>query len=180
MTITSDTDKNPLKFKQKLKYMKLATRGFKNVEVSDEPVFTIYEFIRDKCFECQENGGGKVTFYAGSDRVESYRKLCKDLLKKYQDRGELQDVELEVVEAMERGTFQSYSATKMREHVRDDDLVSFVDHCPFGTEEDNEKYGTQMFNDIKAVYLKGSSQLHGQVSSEQAYEVVKDMAKKVS
>ena len=157
MTITSDTDKNPLKFKQKLKYMKLATRDFKNVEVSDEPVFTIYEFIRDKCFECQENGGGKVTFYAGSDRVEQYRKLCKDLLKKYQDRGELQDVELDVVEAMERGTFQSYSATKMREHVRDDDLVSFVDHCPFGTEEDNEKYGTQMFNDIKAVYSKGSS-----------------------
>ena len=37
-----------------------------------------------------------------------------------------------------------------------------------------------MFNDIKDVYSKGSSQLHGQVSSEQAYEVVKDMAKKVS
>lgn len=83
LTNSHDTDKNPLRFKQKLKYVKLATRNFKSVIVSEEPVFTIYEFIRDKCFECQENGGGTVTFYSGSDRVSSYDKMCKDLIEKY-------------------------------------------------------------------------------------------------
>ena len=183
MTNTSDNDSNPLKFKQKVKYMKLATRAFSNVKVCETPVFTIYEFIRDMCFECQKNGGGTVTFYAGSDRVPSYRKLCASLLKKYQSKGELEDVELEVVESMERGSFQSYSATKMRQHVKDDDLVSFVDHCPFGTEEDNEKYGTEMFNDIKAVYSGEGEEKkkadHNITSASDTYKTVQEIAKKV-
>ena len=180
MTNSSDKDKNPLKFKQKLKYMKLACRPFKNVVVSEDPVFTIYEYIRDTCFECQKNGGGKVTFYAGSDRVPSYKKLCADMLKKYQGRGELEDVELEVVEAMERGSFESYSSTKMRQHVKDDDLVSFVDHCPFGSEEDNEKYGTEMFNDVKAAYDNvGNGPQHNITDTGDTWKVVTEIAKKI-
>lgn len=182
LTNTSDNDSNPLNFKQKVKYMKLATERFNNVKVCETPVFTIYEFIRDMCFECQKSGGGTVTFYAGSDRVPSYKNLCANLLKKYQGRGELEDVELKVVEAMERGSFESYSATKMRQHVKDDDLVQFIDHCPFGSEENNEKYGTEMFNDIKSVYSGGNAKKkvdHNITSAEDTYQTVKDMSSKI-
>ena len=142
LTNTVDRDKNPLNFKTKKKYVDIALKQFPNVHVFNTPVYAIYDFVRDFCFQCQEEGGGKITFYAGSDRVDSYRKTFTQLLKKYQSRGECEDVELEVVEAMERGSSESYSSTKMRQHVKDGDLVSFVDHCPFGSEEDNEKYGT--------------------------------------
>lgn len=37
-----------------------------------------------------------------------------------------------------------------------------------------------MFNDIKEVFSSGSAQKHGGISSDEAYGVVQQMAKKVS
>ena len=71
----------------------------------------------------------------------------------------------------------------MRQHVMDDDLVSFVDHCPFGSEEDNEKYGTEMFNDIKNAMTNAGQdvkQKHNMVSPDEARKTVMDMAEKVA
>ena len=154
MSNSQDSSRNPLSFKQRLKYVKLACRPFKNVVVCDEPAYSIYDFIRDMCFDCQDEGGGEVVLYAGSDRIPDYRKTCEKMMNAQKEEGRLKDVSLRVEEAMERGADESYSATQMRQHVMDGDLVSFVEHCPFGSEEDNEKYGTEMFNDIKEAFAR--------------------------
>ena len=180
MTNTSDTTDNPLKFKQKLKYLELALKPFKNVHAYDKPVYTIYEFIRDMCFECEKNNGGVVRFYAGSDRVESYKKLADSLIKKYQGRNELTKVSIEVVEAMVRGSSESYSATKMRQHVKDGDLKEFIAHCPFPTDEENKKYGKEMFDDIKKVFGGDTMTHHNITSAKDTYEVVKQMSQQIS
>ena len=183
MSNSHDNDKNPLTFNQKVKYVKLAVRPFKNIEVSEEPAYSIYDYVRDLCYQCHEDGGGEVTLFAGSDRIPQYEKMCGKLLKTAKGEDGMADVKIELVETMERGSFGTYSATQMRQHVKDGDLVSFVDHCPFGSEEDNEKYGTEMFNDIKAAFEQGGGdvpQKHGEVDPEQAKATVMNMAKKVS
>lgn len=180
LTNTNDTTDNPLKFKSKLKYMELAVKPFSNVHIYKKPIYTIYEFIRDMCFECEKSGGGKVTLYAGSDRVPSYNKLSQDLIKKYQSRNELLNVSFEVVEAVVRGSKMSYSATKMRQHVKDDNLAEFIKHCPFPTRQENEKYGKEMFNEIKNVFSGKSITSHNVVSTTDTYKIVQWMSKKIA
>lgn len=180
LTNTNDTTDNPLKFKSKLKYMELAVKPFSNVHIYKKPIYTIYEFIRDMCFECEKSGGGKVTLYAGSDRVPSYNKLSQDLIKKYQSRNELLNVSFEVVEAVVRGSKMSYSATKMRQHVKDDNLAEFIKHCPFPTRQENEKYGKEMFDEIKNVFSGKSITSHNVVSTTDTYKIVQWMSKKIA
>lgn len=52
LTNTNDDIDNPLTFKEKIKYAKLAVKQFANVKIVDTPVYAIYDFIRDICFEC--------------------------------------------------------------------------------------------------------------------------------
>ena len=111
MSNSQDNARNPLTFKQKLKYVELACRPFKNVVVCDEPAYSIYDFIRDMCFDCQNEGGGQVTLYAGSDRIPDYTKTCQKLIDQHKEDGKLKDVSLNVKESMERGSDESYSAT---------------------------------------------------------------------
>jgi hypothetical protein len=160
--------------------MELAVKPFSNVHIYKKPIYTIYEFIRDMCFECEKSGGGKVTLYAGSDRVPSYNKLSQDLIKKYQSRNELLNVSFEVVEAVVRGSKMSYSATKMRQHVKDDNLAEFIKHCPFPTRQENEKYGKEMFNEIKNVFSGKSITSHNVVSTTDTYKIVQWMSKKIA
>lgn len=182
LTNTNDDSDNPLTFKEKLKFAKLAVSPYSNVKISDTPVYAMYDFVRDVCFECEKTGGGIVRWYAGSDRVPNYRKTSDTLLKKYNARKELLNVKIEVVEAAVRGSKTSYSASQMRQHVKDGDLSKFIEHCPFGSPENNKKYGTEMFNLIKDVYSgnKTNTLSHNITNAADTEKVVIDIAKKVS
>lgn len=182
LTNTNDDIDNPLTFKEKIKYAKLAVKQFANVKIVDTPVYAIYDFIRDICFECQSKGGGTVKWYAGSDRISSYKKIADGLIKKYNSRNELTDVKLTVVEAAVRGSTETYSATQMRQHVKDNDLDSFIKHCPFGSSSANKKYGTEVFNLISDIYSgkKTNTLQHNITSVKDVKVVVANIAKSVS
>lgn len=145
-TESADKQTNPLTFKQKTKYITEMLKSFPNVELWGTITKSPYELIRDLSFDCSKTGGGTVTIFVGSDRLESFTKMAKTTLKKYQDRGECLNVEVNVVEAMNRDNDpKAYSATKMRQHVLDNNFDEFVKHVPFN----NTTLAKEMFNDVK-------------------------------
>lgn len=141
---SEDPEKNPLSFDLKKKYVTLMVKKY-GIKVCQEPCMKIYDLIRDMAFLSQKKGGGTVTLMAGSDRVPAYQGFAKSLLKKYQARGEIMDVNVEVIEAMERDSDEAFSASQMRAFIKNNDLDGFLEHIPF----DDKQAGEQMFLDVK-------------------------------
>lgn len=139
-----DPEKNPLTFEQKQKYTQLACERF-GITVDDKPCNSIYNLLRDMAFTSQQRGGGTVSLFAGSDRVPSYRGMAKSILKKYQARGEITDVDIVVEEAMTRDSDEAFSASQMRAFVKNNDIEGFITHAPF----DDGSAAEQMFMDVK-------------------------------
>lgn len=172
---TQDPESNPLSFDQKKKFIQESIDALGlDISVWDIPVMKIYDLIRDLCFECQNGGGGVVTLFCGGDRVASYQKMADGLVPKYQARGEIMDVEFKVQQAMERtDEAHAYSATQMRQHVKDGDFETFADHTIL-----DEVHAKEMF-DALAVAMGVVEDTSEKVESD-PYAVTKMMAEKVA
>lgn len=138
-----DAEKNPLDFETKKKYVKLMCKPY-GVTVAEDPCMKVYDLIRDCAFLSQQRGGGTVTLLAGSDRVPAYQGFARSLLKKYQARGEILDVNVVVKEAMARDSDEAFSASQMRAFIKNGDVNGFIEHAPF----DDKEAAEQMFKDV--------------------------------
>jgi len=178
-TESNNKEENPLTFKQKVKYMTEMLKPFSNVELWPAMTKSPYELIRDLCFECEKSGGGTVTMFVGSDRVEGFTKMANSTLKRYQDRNECMNVNVEVKEAMDRENDpRAYSATKMRQHVLDNNVEEFIKHVPF----DNRELALEMFNDVKeGMQSSGFVQtVHSDMTPDEIRAITVEMAKKIN
>ena len=178
LTGTQDPESNPLPFEKKYKYVKAAVESWGlDITVLDKATFKIYDLMRDMSFDCQKEGGGVVHLFAGEDRIESYQKMADSMIKKYQGRGECLDVKVSVEQTMTRDDSMAYSATQMRQHVKDNDLETFIKHCPFAEPTTKDKgLCEEMFHDVAVgMGLEDDTSEKGD-----PYEVTEMMAKKIS
>lgn len=179
LTGTQDPESNPLTFEKKYKYVKAAVDSWGlDIKVLDRATFKIYDLMRDMSFDCQKDGGGVVHLFAGEDRIESYQKMADSMIKKYQGRGECLDVKVSVEQTMTRDSSMAYSATQMRNHVKEGDIDEFIKHCPFAKPTTDElKLCEDMFHDV-AIGM-GIEEEPNQVGPD-PYKVTKEMAEKVA
>lgn len=178
LTGTQDPESNPLPFEKKYKYVKAAVESWGlDITVLDKATFKIYDLMRDMSFDCQKEGGGTVHLFAGEDRIESYQKMADSMIKKYQSRGECLDVKVSVEQTMTRDDSIAYSATQMRQHVKDNDLEEFIKHCPFSKPTTDERgLCEEMFHDLAV----GMGLEEDTSEKGDPYEVTEMMAKKIS
>jgi hypothetical protein len=136
----ADKTKHVLSIESKLKYMRaaLSHRGIDVARAS-----STFEVIRDAAFRAKD---GLVTIFAGSDRVADYEKLAKSVLGRYQARGELTGVTIEISNAMDRDSDEAYSATEMRNAAKDGDYNTFLEHSAMPT----EALTREMFKEIRS------------------------------
>lgn len=145
ITQSQDAKKNPLTYEQKVKYArKMFPRHARNI-LLDKSVKTIF----DALVRFYDEGYGKVTLVAGSDRVAEYQALCnkyngvKARHGFYNFQGGVK-----IVSAGERDPdaegVEGMSASKMRAAAADGDLKTFSMGLP-----SNYKEAQALFNDVR-------------------------------
>lgn len=137
--------KNPLRYKDKIKYMKDA---FRNANVVDDPSmknpFFVAKMLSDKGYK-------KVILVVGSDRVKD----LDEQIRKYIDHPDPKKAfyfdHFEVVSAGGRDPdaddVSGMSASKMRQLAADGDFDKFLDGVPSGMKD---RTASMMFDDIRA------------------------------
>lgn len=152
---SQDAKKNPLQFKDKIKFLrKLFPRHARNI-MADSDVRNVL----DICVKLYDQGFTKATMVAGSDRVKEF----EILLNKYngvQSRHGFYQFEgvIKVISAGERDPdaddVSGMSASKMRALAQNGDFEGFMK----GVYNNNVKVGTELYKAVrKAMGLKETS-----------------------
>jgi hypothetical protein len=142
---SQDPKKNPLSYKQKLKYMKeMFPKHAKNI-ITDTSVKTGLDVL----FKAYEEGYTQINFVVGSDRVPAFQ-----FFKKYngvEAKGQFYDFVdgINIVSAGERDpdsddVVAGMSASKLRKAAEEGDIKLFETGMPTGY-----KRGHELFNDIR-------------------------------
>jgi hypothetical protein len=136
--------KNPLSPQQKLKHAK---RFFPktNLKLSSEEAPTFLQHAQ----ELHKSGTSHLVMVAGSDRIDEYKKK----LSHYNGRGEgklFNFKSMKVVSAGERDPdaegVEGMSASKMREHAKNNNFDEFKKGVPAHVPE---KHAKELFNDVR-------------------------------
>lgn len=145
MSHSQDAKKNPLSAEQKLKHAK---RFFPktNLKVSSKESPSYLTHAAD----LHKSGTKHLVMVAGSDRVQSYH----DTLHKYNGEGEgklYNFKSIKVVSAGERDPdaegVEGMSASKMREHAKNNNLDEFKKGVPSHV---HEKHTKELFDDVRS------------------------------
>ena len=135
---STDSDKNPLHYSEKVKLMRqMFPKHARNI-VEDTSIKTIF----DVAVKAYKDGFTRFVLVVGQDRVSEFSKL----LQKYEGQKLRNDgyydfpAGIEVVSAGDRDPdsddeVEGMSASKMRQAVRDNDLRSFSKGLPHGFED---------------------------------------------
>ena len=119
-SFSQDADKNPLRPKDKIKYMKRIVEG---VEVSDKPTLNNpYDILEDLL----NRGYTNIQFVVGADRRDTFNPL-----KKYAEEWSDGKAKIEIITFSE-DRISDYSGTKMRESAKEDDYEKFSNDLPVG------------------------------------------------
>ena len=133
--------KNPLKHRDKVKFMK---KAFRNVEIVNDPSLNNPFAVLEKL---NNQGVAKVIMVVGSDRVNDFRNMVKPYLGK--GKKDLR-FEFEVVSAGGRDPeakgVRGVSGTKLRGFATDGDYDSFAANLP-DTASDRDK--KKLYNDLR-------------------------------
>lgn len=136
---SQDSKKNPLSYRQKIKYLKMGMPKAKAIIV-DTNIDTIFGIIED----LDEDKYTSVTLVVGSDRVKEF----SDMFRKYSDFDNIRQVN--VISAGERDPdaddVSGMSASKMRELAKNGDLEGFKKGVSSGL---NDRFAEQMYNDVR-------------------------------
>jgi hypothetical protein len=129
---TNDPEKNPLKYTDKIKFMrKMFPRHARNI-IADTKVRTAFEAL-DSLYE---QGYRQVTFVVGSDRVKEFDENLNKYNGEKRDRGGFYNFEggIQVVSAGERDPdaedVSGMSASKLREAAKDNNFELFAKGLP--------------------------------------------------
>ena len=110
---SQDSKKNPLKLKDKVKYLKLSAPKYKSAIQSDE-IINVFDIL----VNLHEAGYEKVIMVVGSDRVSEFKNILNKYNKKAARHGFYDFKEIEVVSAGERDPdaddVSGMSASKLR------------------------------------------------------------------
>jgi len=142
---SQDKLKNPLKYSEKVKFMKEMFSQYKDNIVYNEKLKTIFDILT----QAHNDGYTKFKLVAGSDRVPAFTKLIQDYNGVEGKHGFYDFVDgLEVVSAGERDPdsegVEGMSASKMREAVTRDDFQEFITGLPVGF-----TYSRELFDAVK-------------------------------
>tara|TARA_B100000287_G_scaffold421523_1_gene462324 strand:- start:128 stop:997 length:870 start_codon:yes stop_codon:yes gene_type:complete len=160
---SADPKKNPLPYKDKIKYMrKMFPKHSRNVMI-DKKIKTIMELMST----LYSQGFNKVTIVAGSDRVTEYETLANKYNKVkgrhgfYNFDGGINVVSAGVRDPDAEGA-TGMSASKMRAAAGDNDFQTFSKGLPSGFKE-----GQKLFNDVrKGMNLKESYKFRQHIELE--------------
>jgi predicted kinase/DNA-binding ferritin-like protein (Dps family) len=132
---TEDPRKNPLKYKDKIKWLR---KFFKKVTVVDTTARTIFDIVTD----LYDKGFNHIRMVVGSDRVGEFDKLIKTYNGKYGRHGHYDFEKIEVVSAGERDPdaddVSGMSASKMRMFADKGDFDEFSKGVPSNNKRDAE------------------------------------------
>jgi hypothetical protein len=142
---SQDTKKNPLSANQKIKHLKRYSPGT-HFEASTSEHPTIFHAAA----KLHDAGHDHLKVVAGSDRVKEYQ----NLLNKYNGvkgpHGYYNFKKIEVVSAGQRDPdsegAEGMSATKMREHAKNNDFSSFRQGVP---DHVSDKHARELMNDTR-------------------------------
>jgi len=160
---SNDPKKNPLTYKDKIKYMrKMFPKHSRNVMI-DKKIKTIMDLMST----LYNQGFNKVTIVAGSDRVTEYETLANKYNKVkgrhgfYNFDGGINVVSAGVRDPDAEGA-TGMSASKMRAAAADNDFQTFSKGLPSGFKE-----GQKLFNDVrKGMNLKESYKFRQHIELE--------------
>ena len=132
---TEDPRKNPLKYKDKIKWLR---KFFKKVTVVNTTARTIFDIVTD----LHDKGFNHIRMIVGSDRVGEFDKLIKTYNGKYGRHGHYDFEKIEVISAGERDPdaddVSGMSASKMRMFADKGDFDEFSKGVPSNNKKDAE------------------------------------------
>ena len=141
---SQDPKRNPLKYDQKVKWMKRMFPKHKSKIVSGGD----YKTAIDVAVKLHDEGFKNVTMVVGSDRVGEFNKLLKKYNGKEARHGFYEFKNINVKSAGERDPdaegVAGMSASKMRKAAMDNDYKSFQQGLPY-----KFKDGERLFSDLK-------------------------------
>ena len=121
---SQDSKKNPLKLKDKVKYLKLSAPKYKSAIQSDE-IINVFDIL----VNLHEAGYEKVIMVVGSDRVSEFKNILNKYNKKAARHGSYEFKEIEVVSAGERDPdaedVSGMSASKLRALASENNFEGF-------------------------------------------------------
>lgn len=153
---TQDKKKNPLSYKDKIKFLKWSFPKYKNniVQTDSRTIF-------DVLVELVDSGYDDITLVVGQDRVNEFRKLVD--VKRFNADNENKISNFKVVSAGDRDpdsddAVEAMSASKLRDFAKNGDLKNFSR----GVSDSLSKEAiTSLFNLIrKGMQINNSEELH--------------------
>ena len=176
---STDPKKNPLKYKDKIKFMrKMFPKHARNI-ILDKNVKNIFDVAN----KAHAEGYAKLTLVVGSDRVNEFKKLLEKYNGVKTKTGLYDFQEIEVVSAGERDPdaegVDGMSASKMRAAASDNDLKLFASGLPRGFGEVQELFNAvrkgmglkESFNFRKHVALKSISEKREKYAAGEIFNI---------
>ena len=121
---SQDSKKNPLKLKDKVKYLKLSAPKYKSA-IRSEEIINVFDIL----VNLHEAGYEKVIMVVGSDRVSEFKNILNKYNKKAARHGFYDFKEIEVVSAGERDPdaddVSGMSASKLRALASENNFEEF-------------------------------------------------------
>ena len=136
---TQDPKKNPLPYKDKIKFMRLMFKPTK-VTVKDTNARTVFDVVVD----LYNDGYRSIKMVAGSDRIREFENLLTKYNKVKGRHGFYNFKSIEIVSAGERDPdaegIEGMSASKMRALAANGDEKTFVKSLPKGFRQGKQLY----------------------------------------
>jgi len=151
-TISTEKDKQPLPFEKKIDYAARILEPYSDyvkIVVNREPVKEIWNVFEGEIwgrFKDEDPNKG-LYIIAGSDRVEAYEKIVRDItLNKYIKRGRKITFPIKVVNSAGRVDGIGISATEVRRAAKSGDLDQFLSYY----DDEHKDIAKEMFEDYSA------------------------------
>lgn len=143
MSKSHDKKKNPLSFKDKIKYTRMMFPKH-SLYIMDDNVVTVIDIL----VKLHDEGYEAVTMVVGSDRISEFKSLINKYNGKEARHGFYDFKDIKVESAGDRDPdaegVEGMSASKMRKAVTDNDFESFEKGLPSGF-----KKGQKLFDILK-------------------------------
>ena len=165
---SQDSNKNPLDYRTKVKYMKRMFPTHSRRIKSD----TVRTAI-DVAVKLHDEGFKNLTMVVGSDRVREFQKLLDDYNGKKARHGFYKFKNISVKSAGERDPdaegIVGMSASKMRKAAMDNDYKSFKQGLPIGYRD-----GKKLFKDVqKKMRVKGFNEWAEDLEEASIFQAIK-------
>jgi hypothetical protein len=169
LTHTNDVNKNPLVYKDKIKFArKMFPRHSRNILIAQE-----VKVFFDAVMQLYNDGFRKIVLVVGSDRVNEFDALLYRYNGESGRHGLYKFMDIKVISAGERDPdadgVEGISASKMRKDASNNDFVQFSHGLPKNFSNSDSK---ALFNAVrKGMHLKESTDFRNHVQLESVSDI---------